>query len=119
MLDHYLAFFVDLNFIDSSNSLLENNRKTTLKYFTDKLSERDTSKTLFYHIRFEDVKSEEQRVLLNAIATDFRITEENAMAIKHAVSNDFIIKENHCLQDIRRIIVEGKTTPGTSVYCTH
>lgn len=110
------SFFVDLNFIDSSNSLLENNRKNLLKNFRSKLNSRDKSKTLFYHIRIQDTASN-LRKQLSTIATDFMIKEEDANNIEKAIKA-LIVKENSCLQDIRHILLNGKTSPRNDAYCT-
>lgn len=112
----FFSFFVDLNFIDSSNSLLENNRENLLENFKSKLNSKDKSKTLFYHIRIKDTAPDFQKQL-NAIATDFRIDEADANKIEEAIKT-LIVKQNPCLQDIRRILLDGKTNPRKSIYCT-
>lgn len=110
------SFFVDLNFVDSSNSLLENNRKNTLDSFKLELNKKDKGKTLFYHIQIKDVAPEFQAPL-NAIATDFRIESGDANEIEKAMKA-LIVKQNLCLQDIRRIILYGQTKQRKDVYCT-
>ncbi|MCK5003418.1 MAG: patatin-like phospholipase family protein [Gammaproteobacteria bacterium] len=110
------SFFVDLNFIDSSNSLLENNRKNLLDNFKAKLDSRDKSKTLFYHVRIQDT-APDLRNQLNAIATDFKIEEDDANKIDQAMKA-LIVKRNPCLQDIRHILLDGKTSLRDDVYCT-
>lgn len=111
------SFIVDLNFIDSSNSLLEINRDNIVNEFKSKLSAMDDKKTLFYHVRIEDVGPKSLRNKLTSIATDFKIEDEDAKAIERAMKK-LIVKQNTCLQKIRSILLEGETNSQSGIYCT-
>ncbi len=110
-------YLVDLNFIDSSDSLLSINRENTIDNLSDKLEERGGPKEfVFYHIQFSDISNQELKNKLNLIKTDFRISEEATEAIDQAVG-EMIVKNNSCLIKIKEVLLK-KSTKHKDWLCT-
>ncbi len=145
----FLDYYVDLNFLDSVDTLMTLNRESRLESLRSKLRELSGEKegnyneykgdgednpkctygsdeegiafckyknkeresantniyeTIFYHITFEDIDKDNSEDMnlqdqLNAIGTDFRISDESVCAIDEAVKH-LVVKENECLQKI-------------------
>lgn len=97
------SYVMDMNMMDSFDSLLESNRTNLLKEF----SNDDTIE--FWHIHFNDVKDEDLKKKLNKIPTNFKISKskekDHVTMIDRAV-NDLISKKNPKLDLIRRILLE-------------
>jgi len=162
---HFVDYFVDFNFLDGINTLMNENRNAKIEHLTEKLrnlnekespqpdTERgqkdkkqdkclyrkdvtgsewcDSGKTaregdtpydtIFYHIKFDDVGVDPDNVVnlqdrLNAISTDFRITNDGAKAIDEAVDR-LIVNKNSCLCSIRDMLA-GKPVRRADPYCT-
>ncbi len=111
------SFFIDLNFIDSSNSLLKHNHTNVLEKFKEKLNQRDKEKTLFYHFRIADIGPDDLRNKVSSIPTNFKIKDEDADAIEEAVKG-LIVKDNLCLKKIRDILIDGSIDIQSDTYCT-
>jgi predicted acylesterase/phospholipase RssA len=110
-------YLVDLNFIDSSASLLSINRENTIDNLSDKLEEKGGPKEfVFYHIQFSDISNKELKNKLNLIKTDFRISEEATKAIDQAVG-EMIVKNNSCLIKIKEVLLK-KSTRHKDWLCT-
>lgn len=116
-------FAVDMNFLDSLETLLANNRDNlidkTIDVFEDLGRQVDKNgknpEYIFYHIRFEDIRDHKLRKDLNKIKTDFKISKANIQAIDEAVKK-LIMKENDCLTIIKDIVLE-ETTEHQMSYC--
>ncbi|MEE9354974.1 MAG: patatin-like phospholipase family protein [Methylococcaceae bacterium] len=111
----FFDYAVDLNFLDSLNSLLEVSRKRVLDIFKNNIKELDEISTLFYHLQFADIEDKPLRKALNMIKTDFKISPENSQYIDQAVAR-LIVKENPCLQAIKTILT-GENGHGQPQYC--
>ncbi|MCF6202303.1 MAG: patatin-like phospholipase family protein [Methylococcaceae bacterium] len=112
-----LDYAVDLNFIDSSDSLLSINRENTIDNLSEKLEERGGPKEfVFYHVQFSDISNIQLKNKLNSIKTDFRIKEEDTESIDQAVS-EIIVKDNLCLIKIKEVLLK-KTTNHKDWLCT-
>lgn len=97
------SYAIDLNMMDSFDSLLESNR-------TDLLDEFKDDKTIdFWHINFGDVKDLKLKKKLNKIPTNFKLSEKenHATLIKSAVEH-LISKENPKLNLIKKILLNEK-----------
>ena len=97
------SYVMDMNMMDSFDSLLESNRTNLIKEF----SNDDTLD--FWHIHFNDVKDPGLRKKLNKIPTNFKISkskEKDHVALIDRAVNDLISKENPKLKLIRRILLD-------------
>jgi len=104
-----LDYAVDLNFIDSSDSLLSSNRKQIIDNLIAKMVHLpDYNEFVFYHIQFSDIIDTDLRNKLDSIRTDFRISSSETKAIDKAVSQ-LIVKDNICLHKIREILLKPAT----------
>lgn len=97
------SYVMDMNMLDSFDSLLESNR-------TDLLDEFKNDPTIkFWHIHFGDVKDPELKQKLNEIPTNFKIfhskKKDHVNLIDRAV-NDLVSKENSKLDLIRKILLD-------------
>ncbi len=126
-----LGYAVDFNFLDSSDSLLQKMRDDSLVK-TQKLIEDLEKKgkaAIFYHLSFDETKyfKEEKAMtteysyeedstiqiarplhqVLNTIATNFNISDENATAISDAVKL-LVTQDNDCIQRIQSLIIGNK-----------
>jgi len=114
-----LDYAVDLNFIDSSDSLLSNNRDQIIKHLITELGGLGSQhEFVFHHIQFNDISDSDLNKRLNAIKTDFRIRNDasGTGAIEEAVAK-LIVKDNACLNKIKEILLEP-TTNYKDTYCT-
>jgi predicted acylesterase/phospholipase RssA len=108
-----LDFFIDTNIVDATDSLLTKNRQNSLSNFNRKIEARhfypvlQPSQTLFYHLKFDNVKDSLQREKLNSIKTSFNIEPEGVAAIDFAV-DQLLTPENHCLIAIKQLLETGK-----------
>jgi NTE family protein len=109
----FLDYAVDLNFLDSVDSLLATNRKIKIKDFQDSLKKHDDKYIIFYHIEFDDIKDTALKETLHKIKTDFAIQEQDRIAIDKAI-NMLIVQNNNCIQKIKNMILEE--IPGISDY---
>lgn len=108
---------VDLNFIDSSDSLLSNNRIRIIRSLVTKLDGLGTQyEFVFHHIQFNDIVDSDLKNKLHSITTDFRITEKSTKAIEKAVSI-LIVKDNACLIKVKEILMQLATNHKDE-YCT-
>lgn len=110
----FADFIIDSNFIDATDSLLAANRKRALKHFKQRLAQlidgdatngRKTH-TIFYHIKFADVKDPALKAEVNDIPTNFKITRPNTQVIDRVVEKLFN-PENICLLAIRDLLNGG------------
>jgi len=109
-------FIVDTNFIDATDSLLKANHDRVLSTFESRFSHQlPATKSMFYWIRFADVKDPELLKQLNRIKTDFRIKPEDADAIDAAVDR-LLTPNNTCLIGIRDLLVDGVNS--ADQFCT-
>ncbi|MCD4743739.1 MAG: hypothetical protein K8R67_14850, partial [Desulfobacteraceae bacterium] len=109
----FFDYIVDLNVLDSFDSLLSANRLETVKDFRELLLSYKNQETFFYHIKFEDLKNKDE---LNLIKTDFNISKTDREEIDAAVLS-LIVKENPCLCAIKDILVSDETKY-ESRYCS-
>ena len=97
------SYVMDMNMMDSFDSLLESNR-------TDLLDEFENDNTIeFWHIKFDDVKDPELKKRLNKIPTNFKISkskENGDVALIDKAVKDLISKENAKLNLIRNILLD-------------
>ena len=124
------GYAVDFNFLDSSDSLLQKVRDDLLVK-TQKLIENLEKKgkaAIFYHLSFNETKYFKKKAItteysykkesyvqitrplhhvLNTIATDFSISDENATAISNAVKL-LITPDNKCIREIQSLIMGEK-----------
>ena len=118
-----LSFAVDLNFLDSLDTLLANNHDNLIDKTIEMLEglgrqpvqNGKKREYLFYHVRFEDILDLETRQNLNRIKTDFKIMESHIHEIDTAVKT-LMVEENDCLGAIKDILMEEKTEHQIS-YC--
>lgn len=118
---NFVDYFVDLNFLDTMNTLLKKNRDALINKLSDrlnKLNEDNNGKyeTIFYHIKFDNIKGDNLRDKLNAIRTDFKIDDPGKEAIDKAAGK-LIVKENICLKTIKDILTE-RWTDHKVPYCS-
>jgi len=111
----FLDYAVDLNFIDSFDSLLALNRNNSIENFKSALKQFEPTRSVFYHIQFDDIDDLELREKLGTIATDFNIKKDAIVAIDDAVT-ELIRKDNACLQIIKAMMFE-KGINDQSQYC--
>jgi predicted acylesterase/phospholipase RssA len=111
----FFDYAVDLNFMDSVESLLTKNRDRIKEQFVANLELYQNKYIVFYHIEFNDVPSEELKERLNRIRTDFKIDQKDAEAIEEAAKL-LIVRENICLGKIRNMLLE-KEPEETDSYC--
>ncbi|NIA01354.1 MAG: patatin-like phospholipase family protein [Planctomycetia bacterium] len=104
-----LDFVVDTNFLEATDSLLSANRKEKVEHFEDAFKKRchDSSKSLFYHIQFADIKDDKLRRKLNRIKTDFRISDDDTDTIDKAIGL-LLTPQNTCVAGIRDLLVNGQ-----------
>jgi len=101
-----LDYAVDLNFIDSSDSLLARNRIGTMESLESKLGKLDAkTQYIFYHIQFDDISNDGDRAKLNGIRTDFMLEDGQPKLLDSAVAK-LIVQENTCLMDIKKILLD-------------
>ncbi len=112
-----LDYAVDLNFLDSFDSLLLENRRNMISMLESQLKSLQSDSIIFYHVQFSDLENGELKHKLSGIKTDFKIDADGQAAIEEAVSR-LIIKENQCLQDIRAILQSGRIAKRETPYCT-
>ncbi|MBN2702107.1 MAG: patatin-like phospholipase family protein [Methylothermaceae bacterium] len=110
-----LDFGVDLNFLDSFDTLLSVNRARILEIFSAYLDRTFGDRSVFYHLRFDEVGDEGLRQQLQTIKTDFQIAAENADAIDIATAQ-LIVPENACLRQIMRLM-EDQDNPDRATIC--
>lgn len=139
------CYVLDMNAVDAVDSLLEVSRDNALQEFRTQLNvdkdcvkgnlpqaicdspRRDAqiaevkNKLFFYHVRFEDSRSEDQ---LRRIPTHFRITNDkdgqpNSVHLD-AAADELISEDNECLRRIRGIVRDEETEADASSprYCT-
>ncbi|MBI4682507.1 MAG: patatin-like phospholipase family protein [Nitrospirae bacterium] len=118
---NFVDYFVDLNFLDTMNTLLKKNRDALINKLSARLNELNEDKnktyeTIFYHIKFDDIKCEDLRDKLNSIRTDFKIDDAGTEAINKAVRT-LIVKKNSCLMKIKDILTERSTNHKVP-YCS-
>ncbi len=106
-----LDFGVDLNFLDSFDSLLAVNRARILDIFSNYLDQTFGDKSLFYHIVFDDIGDDGLRRQLQTIKTDFKIRPEHAKAIDRATQS-LIVQDNECLKQIQAMLTGGRNPNG-------
>ncbi|TAL04895.1 MAG: patatin-like phospholipase family protein [Porticoccaceae bacterium] len=117
-------FIVDSNFLDSSDSLLAANREKTLGAFVAKLAtlkDGDSARkshTIFYHVKFEDIKDDELRKEVTNIPTNFKISRPDARVIDKVVAR-LMTPDNVCLAAIRDILSGGDYLGGDNPTCTY
>jgi predicted acylesterase/phospholipase RssA len=99
------SYVMDMNMMDSFDSLLESNRKVLLEEF-------ENDKTIeFWHIHFNDVEDQDLKKKLNKIATNFKISkskEKDHVTLIDRAVNDLISKKNPKLNRIRIILLEER-----------
>ncbi len=106
-----LDFGVDLNFLDSFDSLLTVNRARILDIFTNYLEQTFGDRSLFYHLVFDDIGDENLRQRLQSIKTDFKIQAEDVNAINRATAS-LIVPDNDCLRQIKILLAGGHYPDG-------
>nr|VFJ99975.1 MAG: Predicted acylesterase/phospholipase RssA, contains patatin domain [Candidatus Kentron sp. LFY] len=100
-----MDYGVDLNFLDSVDSLLSNNRQQAIEKLRDELKGLDNSyRFVFYHVKFDDVMDDGLKEDLNSIRTDFKIKSKSCCAIKKAVG-ELIVPNNRCLRKIKTMLL--------------
>lgn len=109
-----LDFFVDSNFIDATDSLLAANRNNKISRFIETFKlVKPLSQSIFYHLKFSDVKDEELRKKLNRIKTSFNIETEDQTAIDRAIDR-LLTPQNTCLIRIKKLL-ENNEPQGKSI----
>lgn len=106
----FFDYAVDLNFLDSVDSLLATNRKRAIENFTKNLMKHSDKQIIFYHIEFDDIKDTFLNRKLHKIKTDFSIQEQDKIAIEKAVDL-LIVEDNECIRKIRDMIIEDNPEP--------
>lgn len=110
-----IDYAVDLNFLDSVDSLLAANRKKTIKGFKDFLKMQDEKQIIFYHIEFDNISDPVLNKTLHNIKTDFAIQKQDRIAIDDAIAL-LIAEDNDCLKKIRNIII-GEESESSDYNC--
>jgi hypothetical protein len=103
----FLERFVDLNIMDSFDSLLSANRRHKLMEFKNWFKEMYPNNSIFFHITFEALPDKEVKLKenLNKIPTNFSITDENARHIDHAIG--ILLNENNAeLKRIKNLLID-------------
>lgn len=114
-----LDFFVDSNFIDATDSLLAANRDKIISDFVTKFeSLKDSSKSLFYHLKFADVEDEKLNNRLNRIATSFNIKDESVADIDKAVER-LLTPQNPCLISIKQLLETNQHDGNSICHYSH
>jgi len=101
------SYVMDMNMMDSFDSLLESNRIDLLDKFESEAKNDNTME--FWHIKFDDVKDSDLKKKLNKIPTNFMISkskEKNHLNLIDRAVNDLISKGNPKLDLIRQILLE-------------
>ena len=98
---------VDMNFMDSFDTLLDKVRLEELKEFDSGVlnGQNLAGKLTFWHITFDDVRDAELRAKANRIPTDFKIKPESVEVIQQCV-NDLVRPDNPKLQEFLRVLRE-------------
>ncbi len=115
-------YVVDENFLDSVGILMAERRKALLEDFREELKKYRDKTVVFYHIEFDDVNrftgKEELGKRLDKIKTDFNLVPEDTAKddIDSAVRL-LVIKDNECLDSIRRVLVEKDPRITTGIEC--
>ena len=133
-----LSYIVDTNFIDSSDSLLKQLRYKRvndmsaflecLQYVKnpDECQSKQYSNTnhlklrntMLFHIKLQDKGfSDNDFKQLNSIQTEFRINNDDAMAIDKA-TNKIVNEKNPCLRRILEFLKEDKISDHSHVNCS-
>ena len=101
------SYVMDMNMMDSFDSLLESNRTDLLDKFEN---ECENDKTMeFWHIKFDDVKDPDLKKKLNKIPTNFKISnskEKDHVTLIDRAVKDLISENNPKLNLIRRILLD-------------
>jgi NTE family protein len=113
----FFDYAVDLNFLDSFDSLLLENRKNMISMLEAQLKSLESPSVIFYHLQFSDLEDEQLKHTLYGIKTDFKISAEGQAAIEQAVAR-LVVKENTCLQGIKTILQNGQPAKRETPYCT-
>jgi len=101
------SYVMDMNMMDSFDSLLESNRIDLLDKFESESKNDNTME--FWHIKFDDVKDFDLKKKLNKIPTNFMISkskDKNHLNLIDRAVNDLISKGNPKLDLIRQILLE-------------
>lgn len=103
----FLERFVDLNLMDSFDTLLSANRSHKVAEFRKWFNKKFPEDSVFLHITFEGLPSKENdlRENLDKIPTDFSINDENARYIDRAVEI-LLSEDNLILQRIKSLLVD-------------
>ena len=105
------SHLVDMNFISSFDTLLDNMRRHRVAQFeSGVLDGQDlSSKLTFWQIKIDDVRDAELRTKANQIPTTFKIEPESVKVIEQCV-NDLVRPDHPKLQEILRALhVSPKT----------
>jgi len=123
-----IGLLLDLNIIDSFNSIFSANREARIDIFKDIVMKNyDPKKSIFYHIQFSDIKDDELKGNLNAIKSNFAISPENIDYIDEAVESlipvitkgdGSITTKNDCLLAIKKLLLDEKGKEH-SQYCRY
>lgn len=122
-----LDYVIDSNFLDSFDCLLERNREVLVEDMINRFSTiRESTKkpAVFYHLKFDNLagfgaKLPEGQELLdktNAIATDFKISDDGQRALEK-VASSLVVANNPCIALIKRVVA-GETAAEGNSYCT-
>jgi len=99
-----LDFIVDSNIIDATDSLLSANRKNKISRFIEAFKlVRKPSRSLFYHLKFSDIKDGPLSKKLNRIKTSFSIEAKDRVAIDNAIDR-LLTPQNTCLVQIKQLL---------------
>lgn len=115
-------YVVDRNVLDSVNALVGARREALLDGFKRELDRYRGKTVLFYHLEFNDVNGLPGGVglgeRLDDIKTDFNLEPEETARddIDRAVEL-LIVKENDCLDRIRRVLVEKEPRISGGAVC--
>jgi predicted acylesterase/phospholipase RssA len=121
-------YIIDSNFLDSFDSLLARNRESLVEDMINYFSYLQTNvknKVVFYHIKFNNAKgfegipnSEEKLYQkVNSIKTNFKINKDDQLSLEK-LTELFMKSENSCLQKIKAVLSEDKTSDSSDIYCT-
>jgi len=102
---HVLGQVVDMNFLTTFGTLLENVRQHKVGEFKTGILDGQTlaDQLTFWHITFDDVRDADLRAKVNKIPTTFSISRDNAEVVEQCV-NDLIRPDHPKLQEFLRVL---------------
>ncbi|MBE9529296.1 MAG: patatin-like phospholipase family protein [Proteobacteria bacterium] len=116
-------YIIDKNAMDSINIMLADTRDILMKDFKEGLKKYRDKQVLYYHIQFNDAgliaEDLELAGRLDKISTDFNLEPvETAQSDIDSAVRLLIVKENLCLENIKRIFLDKEPQIIGGAACT-